>query len=258
MTSPSLRQLLEAAPAYLPTYLERTGHLSHESKGIRHSEMFFLYAAVAGANPRRILESGRARAQSTLVLSLLFPDARIISIESDAASPDAPFAAERLRHQTNVDCRFGDSRRLLPDLLQPNDVVLLDGPKDFRAVRLALDLLQTGKPTSVFVHDLWLGSPARAFVDRSARGAFLSDAPEWVQRYAGLDSKHRVAADYPTQGRIAYGPTLGCFPATMPHQASLLARCYLAQRGEQLHEQIRKVRRQPARRRPNDFEVFPP
>ena len=39
--------LLEAAELLLPRYLEATGGLSHEPKGIRRSEMFFFYASVA-------------------------------------------------------------------------------------------------------------------------------------------------------------------------------------------------------------------
>ena len=92
-----LAKLLSQAEACLPIYLEQTRGLSHENKGIRRSEMFFLYASVAPLKPKRIVESGRARAQSTLVLSRLFPKASIVSLESDATSPDVKIAAERLR-----------------------------------------------------------------------------------------------------------------------------------------------------------------
>jgi predicted O-methyltransferase YrrM len=84
-----LTTLLSQAERHLPVYLERTRGLAHESKGIRRSEMFFFYASVADSKPARIVESGRARAQSTLVLSRLFPQALIVSLESDATSPDA-------------------------------------------------------------------------------------------------------------------------------------------------------------------------
>ena len=78
-----LARLLSQAEVFLPTYLEQTRGLSHETKGIRRSEMFFLYASVAGLNPGRIIESGRARAQSTLVLARIFPTALIVSLESE-------------------------------------------------------------------------------------------------------------------------------------------------------------------------------
>ncbi|MEP6685484.1 MAG: hypothetical protein ABJB22_01795 [Verrucomicrobiota bacterium] len=120
--------LLAQAGNHEANYLQRTAGVSHEKKGIRSSELFFLYACVAGVEPERIIESGRGRAQSTLVLASLFPRTAIISIESDASSQDVEVAAERLKHHDNVDCRFGDSRRLLPELLRTGDLILIDGP----------------------------------------------------------------------------------------------------------------------------------
>src|SRR5947209_279549 len=116
-----LATLLSQAERHLPAYLEQTRELSHESKGIRRSEMFFFYASVADSQPARIVESGRARAQSTLVLSRLFPRASIVSLESDTTSPDVTVAAERLRDCRNVECRFGDSLLLLPALVETGD-----------------------------------------------------------------------------------------------------------------------------------------
>jgi predicted O-methyltransferase YrrM len=147
----SLKRLLDEAENYVASYLERTAGLSHATRGIRRSEMFFLYAAIAHLEPKRILESGRARAQSTLVLSSLFPRATIVSIESEANSPDVAVAAARLESRTNIKCLFGDSRLLMPQLLHEDDIILIDGPKDFRALKLALRLLRTGKPRAVFV-----------------------------------------------------------------------------------------------------------
>jgi len=86
--------LLGEAEASLPRYLEATGELSREKKGIRRSELFFFYALVAPLKPKGIVESGRARAQSTLVLSRLFPKASIVSLESDTHSPDVALAAD--------------------------------------------------------------------------------------------------------------------------------------------------------------------
>src|SRR5438874_4153266 len=101
-TETKWKSLLDEAARVLQRYLELTAGVSHEPKGIRRSEMFFLYASVAGLQPARIVESGRARAQSTLVLSKLFPQAAIVSLESDAASPDVAVASERLRDCDNV------------------------------------------------------------------------------------------------------------------------------------------------------------
>ncbi len=217
--------------------------------------MFFFYASVAHLEPGRILESGRARAQSTLVLSLLFPEASIVSIESDVASPDVEIAAERLKGRSNVECRFGDSRLLLPQLLQPGDVILIDGPKDFRALKLALRLLRTGKPRAVFVHDLWLGLPARRFADRWIRGVFFSDNPEWVRRYSYLDSSKKRPPSSSGEVRRAYGATMGSFPADAGNYTLRLLECGIAQEVERLRETKRKILRAPPRVRPADFSA---
>src|SRR3954454_17182368 len=103
----ALQRLLAAGEKHFEDFLRLTRSVSHEHKGIRRSEMFFLYASVADRNFGRIIESGRARAQSTVVLAKLFPSKTVISIESDAASADVSIAAERLKDCANVECRFG-------------------------------------------------------------------------------------------------------------------------------------------------------
>lgn len=246
--------LLKAAELLLPRYLEATAGLSHETKGIRRSEMFFLYASVAALNPARIVESGRARAQSTLVLAKLFPQALIVSLESDASSPDVAIAAERLRECANVDCRFGDSLSLLPELVQAGDVVLIDGPKDFRALKLAFRLLRGGKPLAVFVHDLWLGSTARRFVDRYLPSTILSDDPKWVQEYASLDSTRPALVALPNDPPRAYGATLGRFELAAENYRLRHFQCSAAQGVDRIRETARKILRRPSILRPKDFE----
>lgn len=252
-----MAKLLRQAEIHLPEYLKQTRGLSHATKGIRRSELFFLYASVAALNPARIVESGRARAQSTLVLARLFPRASIVSLESESASPDVKVAAERLREYNNVDCRFGDSLLLLPELVQAGDAVLIDGPKDFRALKLAFRLLRGGKPAAVFVHDLWLGSPARLFVDRHLPSALLSDNPEWVQRYASLDSTHRAPPAASKDLRRAYGATLGCFEAGHENYSLRLLQSRGAQGADRIRETARKILRHPPTVRPKDFETLP-
>jgi hypothetical protein len=252
-----LANLLGDAEILLPRYLEVTGGLSHAEKGIRRSELFFFYALVAPLKPKRIVESGRARAQSTLVLSRLFPKASIVSLESDAHSPDVTLAAERLRGCENVECLFGDSLRLLPDLVQAGDVVLIDGPKDFRALKLAFRLLRDGQPAAVFVHDLWPGSPARKFVDRYLPSSLLSDDRQWVERYATLDSRKRPPPLEASGAHWAYGATLGCFEKETANYGRLLLQCSTAQGIARLRETARKILRRPSTVRPKDFEPQP-
>src|SRR5712671_2354292 len=73
----------ERADALLPEYREIIANIPPEAGfgGIWESEMFLFYAAVKPFAPKQILESGRARGKSTLILARCFADARIISIE---------------------------------------------------------------------------------------------------------------------------------------------------------------------------------
>jgi len=132
------------------------------------------YAAVKPFAPRQILESGRARGKSTLVLARCFPDARIVSVEYDRQSENAAAAEAKLKLCSNVELLYGDSREILPGRLQPGDAVLIDGPKDFRALKLALDLMRTERPCAAFVHDFLANSPQRKFVERNWPAASLA------------------------------------------------------------------------------------
>lgn len=186
-----LRSINAAAVRELDNFRERVAGVPYERKGILYSEMFFLYLCAQRVAPRRVLESGRARGQSTLLLSNLFPDLPIISIEHDRSSPDVPVASERLRGRERVDLRFGDATRILPAEVQEGDIVLIDGPKGFRGLRLALRLLATGKPSLVFVHDCGVGTPERAFLQARVPGVLYSDAIEFARVAHVLDDACR-------------------------------------------------------------------
>jgi predicted O-methyltransferase YrrM len=190
--SPSLTKtaVADRADALLPEYREIIGSIPPEAGfgGIWESEMFLFYAAVKPFAPKQILESGRARGKSTLILARCFADARIISIEYDRQSENAAAAEAKLKPCSNVELLYGDSRQVLPERLQTSNAVLIDGPKDFRALKLALDLLRTGKPCAVFVHDFPPNSPQRKFVDRNWPNAFFGDDPLF-RRFQSLDNE---------------------------------------------------------------------
>ncbi len=190
--SPSLTKtaVADRADALLPEYREIIGSIPAEAGfgGIWESEMFLFYAAVKPYAPKQILESGRARGKSTLILSLSFPESRIVSVEYDRQSENAAAAEAKLKPCSNVELLYGDSRQVLPERLQTSNAVLIDGPKDFRALKLALDLLRTGKPCAVFVHDFPPNSPQRKFVDRNWPNAFFGDDPLF-RRFQSLDNE---------------------------------------------------------------------
>jgi hypothetical protein len=211
---PLLRKsaVIECADALLPEYRNIIANIPPEAGhgGIWESEMFLFYAAIKPFAPRQILESGRARGKSTLILARCFPESRIISVEYEHESENAPAAEAKLKNEANVDLLYGDSREILPNRLQDGDAVLIDGPKDFRALKLAVDLLRTGKPCVVFVHDFPPNSPQRRFVERNFPAAFFGDDPLF-QRFQTLDAER----DPRPNPQRRYG-IFACLPPPLP------------------------------------------
>ncbi|MGB5080847.1 MAG: hypothetical protein WBO23_08900 [Burkholderiales bacterium] len=206
-----------AAAEGLSAFQARISGIPYERKGILYSEMFFLYLCAQAVKPGRIFESGRARGQSTLLLATIFSDLQIVSIESDPDSPDVLVAQERLSGRDNVSLRFGDATRILPAEVRHGDVVLIDGPKGFRGLRLAFRLLATGRVTQIFVHDCGVESEERAFLDAHLRGALYSDSIEFARIARVLDAA--CWADIPPDRRFdgerpprSYGFGLACIP----------------------------------------------
>jgi predicted O-methyltransferase YrrM len=204
----SIDAVLAVADRLLPEFRAAIDVMPpHErGPGLFLSEMFFFYCVVRPMNPSRILESGRDLAGSTLLLANCFPHARTISVEFNATSPHAKLALEKLEPHRNVECLFGDSRELLPKLIEPGDPVLIDGPKEFRALKLALHLLHTNKPSVVFLHDFGAGLPWRGFLEKHWPSAFFSDHPEFLRRFGSLDNV----------GQASRPTTFACLPAKLP------------------------------------------
>ncbi len=205
---------------------QRVSAISYEAKGILFSEMLFASAILDDLKPRRIIESGRARGQSTHLLASCFPDLPIVSIEYDASSPDVGIAAARLAPFANVELLFGDATRMLPQMLRPGDAVFIDGPKGARALRLALRLLATGMPVAVFVHDCPLGSFERDFLAARFGRALFGDDDEFVRSFRHLDRRcmevdPAVLRPSAPPG-TSYGPTFAClFPSADVRYAML-------------------------------------
>src|SRR6266446_4104825 len=208
----------ERAEDLLPEYREIIRSIPPEAGfgGIWESEMFLFYATVKSLAPKQILESGRARGKSTLILARCFPEARIVSVEYERESENAPAAEAKLKNESNVDLLYGDSREILPQRLQNGDAILIDGPKDFRALKLAVDLLRTGKPSTVFVHDFPPNSPQRKFIERNFPSAFFGDDPLF-KRFQSLDSER----DPRPNPQRRYGIFV-CLPPRLPTPYFLL------------------------------------
>jgi predicted O-methyltransferase YrrM len=244
--------LLREAAAHIDAFIARTASVVHDWKGIRPSEGFFIFALLARDPPARILESGRGRGYSTEILARSFPAARVISIDSDRHSPDVELAAKRLGAIRNVECKFGDARLELPRLIQQDDCILIDGPKDFRALKLAFRLLRTGEPRAVFLHDAGTGSRIRNFLGEQVPSALFSNAPEFLRLYGFVGTSEprpapgeAVAAevvDRLSPGAMAY------LPLERLNYGRLLAAVILRQWKERLHDTFQKFLRRAKRR----------
>ncbi len=218
-------ETMRNADGLLEDFKEKLRDVPYEAKGVLFSEMFFLYAAIGRHQPSQVLESGRARAQSTYALGVLFPDSRIISIERYDDSEDVAVAEQRLANLPAVSPLYGDSEVVLPALVRESDVILIDGPKHFAAIRLALRMLATGKPHVVFVHDCYQGLPERSFVEKHLPEAFFSDDLQFIERYRALDDVSWSTINdqdiqgwrpyqYDGEAQKSYGPTFACIPLT--------------------------------------------
>jgi predicted O-methyltransferase YrrM len=211
-TSLAKTAVSERANDLLPEYRAAIATIPPEAGfgGIWESEMFLFYAAVWPFAPKQVLESGRARGKSTLILARCFPNTRIISVEFDRQSENASAAEAKLKPYRNVEILYGDSREILPNRLRAGDAVLIDGPKDFRALKVALQLLRTGKPCAVFIHDFPPHSAWRKFVERNWPDAFFGDDPLF-QRFQNLDDER----DPRENSQRRYG-VFACLPRELP------------------------------------------
>lgn len=226
MSHMTLPSIVAATTANRDAFTRLTDGIPYERKGILYSEMFFLWLCANPLKPKRILESGRARGQSTLILSRIFPDAEILSIEFDRNSPDVPVAAARLKDCANVRQLFGDATKMLPEMLAPGDIVLIDGPKGFRGLRLALQLVGDSRPAIVFMHDTLANGPEREFLERHLPNTLYSDVPELAAKTHDLDDGRN---DLPPELRFGpdcrhYGYSLAAMtrPDAYGHRATML------------------------------------
>ena len=209
-------QIAEVAQARVPEFSALCKDITYEEKGVLYSEILFMLVCM-GEPPARILESGRARGQSTLLLARALPKSEILSVEYNPNSPDVLVAEERLRPYGNASLLFGDARKVLPTLLDKEAVAIIDGPKMFRAVRLALRLLASGRVRQVYIHDVNVETPERAFLLKFLPECMYSDNREVAEVTHVLDSH---AADRLPENRkltgftgpFGYGFGLACIP----------------------------------------------
>ncbi len=194
-------------------------------RGIIHSEMALILGMCRNYNIKVIIESGRARAQSTYILAKYLPKTLIYSIEGNVG-PDVSFGIKRVADFGNVILRHGNSFDVLPGIVKhlkgKNVAVLIDGPKGIPA----LDLLDGVDVKLGFVHDmrkLCNGEPSlarKAATERFPLAWFTDDddyvkATAWLDKNVWMNELPKEWNPYHMKGYFtdSYGPTLGMLRA---------------------------------------------
>lgn len=196
----------------------------YEERGILHSEMLAVCGVCDRLGVGVIIESGRARGQSTRVLSDYFAGTptRVMSLEL-MRDADAAYGERALAGRGNVELLWGDAFELLPGLVREHAGervgVLLDGPKGSPALDLAEQAFAAGA-SCVLIHDMRRGTPQRSDAEGRALRAFFTDDEAYVREFGSLDASCAPGPGQPItphtwrpgmkgHDRIeSYGPTL--------------------------------------------------
>jgi hypothetical protein len=200
----------------------------YEHRGILHSEMALIIHTCRRLGVEIVIESGRARGQSTYMLAKYLPSAEIHSVEL-RDHPDDTIAQERLLPLRNVTFYSGDGNVLIPQLvaLYPQPIAILcDGPKGKAAVNIIARCFEYPHVRVGFVHDMRRldhggPSPHRAAAVAQFPDVKFSDDPNVVSGSSWMDQRILEAGGPCGPKHEAefgsYGPTVGVFLNNRSH-----------------------------------------
>ncbi|MBT5908693.1 MAG: hypothetical protein HOH25_02765 [Opitutae bacterium] len=216
-------EILGVGEKLVDDFRKVSGQISSSARGILSSEAFFILATSHPFLPENIIESGRAQGQSTYLLGKTFPNSNIFSIEHDRSHPDAAVALERLADFTNVHCLFGNSMVIIPEISAEDDMLVIDGPKDMKALMLAAIVCRKHRPRYIYIHDAHKGSILRNYLDKRRFKCLYSDEPRYLQKFCFLDDwRDKETLDfwsnpknYPNEK--VYGGTFACMDISSLH-----------------------------------------
>ncbi len=210
-----------------PAELRAIAAEPYEPRGILHSEVALIIHECRKAGIEVIVESGRARAQSTYMLAKYLPQVLIASIEARPEHPDSIFGTARIAGFDNVQTFTGDGKTGVPTLIDmatpehSNVAVLLDGPKGLQALELLDKAFRRSPKVKLgFIHDMRKldhgnRSPFRTAAEAIYPTAIFSDAADYAPLAGWMDSSILAAGGPvgPAHEREygSYGPTIGVF-----------------------------------------------
>jgi hypothetical protein len=196
----------------------------YEHRGILHSEAALILHFCRAHGISAIIESGRARAQSTSMLAKYLPDVLVVSVEARPDHPDSIYGTARVAGFDNVQALTGDGKSAVPSIIdQVRDehiAVLLDGPKGLQALELLDKCFRRGPHVKLgFIHDMrrldhGARSPFRTAAEAIYPTAVFSDGVG-LAPFAWMDNQILAAGGPvgPAHEREygSYGPTIGVF-----------------------------------------------
>lgn len=177
----------------LPEYREimKQSH-PYELKGIFHSELLMLCSIITYLMPEQVIESGRARGQSTEIIGRWTESRQIKfhSIESNSMREDYDVALKRLEG-IDVALHLGDAFEWMPKLIgSKTTICLIDGPKGANMWKLFKQVSKIPNVIGVAMHDAYWESTIRNNLEREYKGKYLiSDDPEFVKEFKELDEE---------------------------------------------------------------------
>ncbi len=212
------RQIIKLCKDNQKKFYNTVKDIRYQVKSVHPSEMLMFVSVTKYLNIKRIIESGRARGQSTKIIAKSFKNKEyeIISIEIDKYKKDSIIAMQRLKYH-NLKLLYGDFQKIIFNFIRKPCVVLIDGPKKERALKLALRLIKEKNVKAIFIHDIHKDLPFRKEAEDIFRDIFFSDDSDYVKEFSYLDKeawenkKKRGWYPYMRNGKKmkSYSSTLG-------------------------------------------------
>lgn len=192
-------------------------------KGMLNSELLGIVGIMEVLDIHTVVESGRGRGYSSVVLSRFCDKrgvGRIISIELRRFSFDNLIALWRMYKYDviRLESVYGDASKILPSVIRSSDQrvgVIIDGPKGLEAVRLALKCLESESVSFTVIHDVYKGTEARQLLETAfSEHAFFTDCPSFVREFSHLDEECWKAADSGMSPYVRHGKPIPSYGFT--------------------------------------------
>lgn len=180
-------KIIEECKNNLPKFKEVLINTEYELRGIMPSESLLLGSIATLTNIELIIESGRARGYSTQILSGIFPNKNIVSIDLDNKSEDVKFSEKILKDKDNVELVYGDSNTIIKEKITKDCIVFIDGPKGVAALELAIDIIEDKRVKAICIHDLHKNTFARNLCEIFFNNTFFSDDLDFVHEFKNVD-----------------------------------------------------------------------